>query len=270
MLDVSKRTARASLGRDLVTEPWTRRKGIRTTMKKIHVMGIAFTAIFVFSIIGASDASVLSLWDECVEVNLLIEVGLFNDNNCVTLGGTEDWEWLEIKAKTAVDSLLGELIMTSGPVKIDCQGFADGTVGPGNENEVILLLNEEEREVTEANPITCELLEGGLFCGTPVLASPDNLPWLTLLEGANDLLESGGTGNPGWLIVCDGNPKSENLCSREDWLLTVENLLTELEVDFGFKPLEGFTCTNSLAKEGKIEGTVSILLTSGTGALQAM
>ena len=230
-------------------------------MRKIHVIGLAFAAVFAFSMVSASGASALSLWDECMEINLLTELGLFNDNNCLTLGGTENWEWLEIKAKTAVDSLLVDLILKSGPVGILCEGFTDGTVGPGNENEVILILNSLEEEVTELAPVTCTLLEGGLFCTGAVEASPVNLPWLTLLEGSNDLLESGGTGNPGWLVVCLGN-NSINECTRADALLTVENLTDELEVDLGFKPLEKATCTNLLATEGSVEGTVSILLTS--------
>jgi hypothetical protein len=241
-------------------------------MKRIHVIGIAFAAIFAFSLVGASGASALSLWDECMKVP--VNTGAFTDSNC-ELPGVGEWEWLEITVKEPIDSLLVELTLTSGPVKILCLGFVDGTVGPGNENEVTLLLSEPEgaeEEITEAKPVKCELLEGGLFCGVPVVASPDNLPWLTLLTGTNDLLEGNAAGEanaPGWLVLCEGNPKSENLCSREDSLLTVENLLSALEVDLGFKPLEKAACTNLAAPEGTVEGTVSILLVSGLG-LRAM
>jgi hypothetical protein len=243
-------------------------------MKRIHIVGIAFAAIFAFSVVGATGASgQLTLYDLCMEINLLTEKGLFNDNNCLTLGGTENWEWLEITAATKVDSLLVELTLSSGGITVDCEGFSDGTIGPGNEGEVTLLLNEEGLEVTEANPVACPILAGGLICTGEALASPDNLPWLTFLTGDNNLLESSAPGvgkNPGWLFLCTGN-NLENLCEREDTLLTVENLTDELEIDFGFKPLEKATCTNVLVKEATVEGTVSILDEElPEGAIQAM
>jgi hypothetical protein len=136
----------------------------------------------------------------------------------------------------------------------------DGTAGSGAGGEVTKLLTAEE-EITEAKPITCTLLVAGL-CSAPVTWSPIGLPWLTLLTGNNDLLE--GTTSPGWKIHC-GNGVT-NTCTRADTLLTVENLLSELGVDLGFKPLETASCSIGT---GTITGTVSILLENGNG-LRAM
>jgi hypothetical protein len=232
-------------------------------MKRIHIIGIAFAAILVFSMVSASGASAFTLWDLCMEIKLPAEKGLFNDNDCETLGGTEDWEWLEIVAATNIDSLPTTLILSSNGTTIDCSGTSVGTIGPGAGGTVTALLNGAEEEITEGKPVTCELLAAGL-CSTPVVASPVGLPWLTVLTTSNDLLE--GTSSPGWLIKC-GNGVT-NLCTRADTLLTVANLLTELEVDLGFKKLEAASCTIGT---GTVEGTVSILDSEEpAGAIQAM
>jgi hypothetical protein len=228
-------------------------------MKRIHIIGIAFAAIFAFSMIGASGASALSLWDQCTKTASPLE---FTESNCITTGSSPTWGWEEIKTPAlATESLLTTLTLASNGTKITCEGFSDGFVGPGAADEVTKLLSEAAEEVTEEKPVECTLVTAGL-CSTPVLAFPDGLPWLTLLTGNNDLLE--GTSSPGWTILC-GNGIT-NKCTRADSLLTVENLLSELEVDLGFKTLETATCTIGT---GTVEGTVSILLANGNG-LRAM
>jgi hypothetical protein len=232
-------------------------------MKRIHVIGIAFAAILVFSMVSASGASAFTLWDLCMEIELPAEKGLFNDNNCLTLGGTEDWEWLEIIVATKIDSLPTTLTLSSNGTTIDCKGTSVGTIGPGAGGTVTVLLTEAGEEITELAPVTCELLVAGL-CSAPVTASPVGLPWLTSLTTSNDLLE--GTSSPGWAIKC--NNGVSNTCTRADTLLTVENLTDELEVDLGFKKLENASCTIGT---GTVEGTVSILDEElPEGAIQAM
>jgi hypothetical protein len=228
-------------------------------MKRIHIIGIAFAAIFAFSMIGASGASAaFTLWDQCTKTASPLE---FTESNCITTGSSPTWGWEEIKAKTATDSLVTTLTLSSNGTTIDCEGSSDGTVGPGAADETTKLLTSAGAEITEAAPVTCTLLAAGL-CSAPVTAFPVGLPWLTLLTGNNDLLE--GTTSPGWKIHC-GNGIT-NTCARADSLLTVENLLSALQVDLGFKTLEVASCTIGT---GTVEGTVSILLENGNG-LRAM
>jgi hypothetical protein len=229
-------------------------------MKGTHVIGIAFATIFAFSLIGASGASALSLWDQCTKTANPLE---FMENDCTTIGIAPAWGWEEIKPKTNIDSLITTLVLSSNGTTIDCEGSMEGAVGAGDEGEVLKLLSSAGEEITEAKPVTCPLLVAGI-CAAPVMFSPMNLPWLMVLTGLNVLLESGGTGNPGWLMKCANG--IENLCTRTDTFLTVENLLSELEVDLGVKPLETATCI--LGTEAAI-GTVSILLENGN-ALRAM
>jgi len=221
-------------------------------MKRIHIIGIAFAAIFAFSMIAASGASAATLWDECAKV--VPSTGAFTDSDC-TVSGAGEWEWFEIKTPTRTDSLVTTLVLSSNGTTIDCKGSSDGTVGPGAGGTVTALLNEAGEEITSAKPVTCELLAAGL-CSTPVTAFPVGLPWLTSLTANNNLLE--GTSSPGWSIHC-GNGVT-NTCTRADSLLTLENLPSELEVDQGFKQLEVASCTIGT---GTVTGTVSILLENG-------
>jgi hypothetical protein len=183
----------------------------------------------------------------------------FTESNCVTTGSPATWGWEEIKTLTTVESLPFLLLRTSGPITLDWEGSLDGSVGPGVEDEITKLLNLKGEEITEAKPVTCEVTAGSSLCTAPAVTSPDNLPWLTLLQaGGTDLLEGSGAGNPGWLIKCANG--LENLCTKENTELVLENLLAELEGDLTYNSAEEEECTNALAKKGKIEGFISILL----------
>jgi hypothetical protein len=242
-----------------------RGKGNLKRMKRIHIVGIAFAAIFAFSMFSASGASAFTLWDQCSKV--AAGTGKFTTADCNVLG-TGEWEWLELTAAEKTDSLLAILLLESDFVDLECEGFMIGTVGAGSKDEVTEILNDA-LELLELGVLAdiCKV-KSDLFglCGGAVTAEawPENLPWLTELTANGDLLGAHAVGvNPGWFIKCGS---SLNECTRADTFLTVENLLAELEVDLGFKPLEEATC--SIGK-GIVEGTVSILLENGNG-LQAM
>ncbi len=235
-------------------------------MRRIHIVGIAFAAIFAFSMIVVSGASAAPLWDQCTTTATTLE---FSESNCITKASPGTWGWEEIKAKTAVDSLTTLLNLTSGGVTVDCIGYADGFVGPGAENELTEFLNAAGKPITATEPLTCTKTAGSnLECEAPAVVSPDNLPWLSLLQTAETLLlePHEGGGNPGWLVKCKS---TENLCEKADTLLLVSNLLSELEVDLIFNPNELAHCTNGLAPLGDVEGEGAILLVNGN-ALRAM
>jgi hypothetical protein len=234
-------------------------------MRKIQIIGIAFAAVFAFSMVSVSGASALSLWDQCTKTAVLE----FTESNCITKGSSPTWGWEEITSLLTIESLPTLLFLSSGPITLNCEGSLDGSVGPGVEDEVTKILNLKGEEITEAKPVTCEVTAGSSLCTAPATASPDNLPWLSLLQAAGsiDLLEEGGKGHPGWLVKCANG--LENLCSKETAELGLENLEAELEVDLTFLPAEVAECTNALAKSGKVEGTASILLYN-LNALRAM
>jgi len=238
-------------------------------MRRIHIVGIAFAAIFAFSMIVVSGASAAPLWDQCTTTATVLE---FSESNCITKASPGTWGWEEIKVKEPVDSLTTLLELASGGVTLDCVGSADGFVGPGPENELTEFLNTAGVAITEANPLLCAKTTGSsLECEEPaggVLVTPDSLPWLSLLQTAETLLlePHAGGGNPGWLVVC---AHTENLCEKEDSLLLVSNLLAELEVDLIFNAAELANCTNALAKSGFVAGEGAILLVNGN-ALRAM
>jgi len=230
-------------------------------------VGIAFAAIFAFSMIVVSGASAAPLWDQCTKTATVLE---FTESNCITTGSSPTWGWEEITLKEPVDSLTTLLNLSSGGVTVDCIGYADGFVGPGAENELTEFLNAAGLAITSTEPLECTKTAGSnLECEAPALVSPDNLPWLSLLQTAETLLlePHAGGGNPGWLVKCKS---TENLCEKEDSLLLVKNLLSELEVDLIFSPLELANCTNALAKSGSVEGEGAILLVVSGNGLRAM
>jgi hypothetical protein len=234
-------------------------------MRKIQIVGIAFATAFAFSLVSVSGASALSLWDQCTKTASSLE---FTESNCEIKGSPATWGWEEIVSLLTVESLLSLLVLISGPIRLDCESSTVGSVGPGVEGEVTKFLNGNGVNITEAEPGGCKVEEGSSICTEPATTSPDNLPWLTLLQATGgDLVESSGAGAPGWLILCANG--LENLCTRTEFLLSVENLLAELEVNLTVNPAEAGECTNALAKTGKVESTGSILLYNLNG-LRAM
>jgi hypothetical protein len=225
-------------------------------MSKTHIIGIAFAAVFAFSMASVSGASAVSLWDQCTKTAAVLE---FTESNCQTTGSSPTWGWEEITSLLTVESLPTSMFLISGPITLKCKSSSDGSVGPGIEGEVTKFLKGNGENVTEAAPGECEVTAGASICTAPATTSPVNLPWLTLLQAAGgDLVEGSGAGAPGWMILCANG--LHDLCTKEDILLSVENLLAELEVDLTANSAETAECTNALAKEGKFEGTASIFL----------
>ncbi len=236
--------------------------------------GMVFAAIFAFSMIGASGASALTLWDQCTKTAAPLE---FKNSDCTEKVVVFEWGWEEVKAKTAINSSATLLELMSNGIVVDCEGSLVGTVGPGNEGEVAELLTVAGVLITEANPVLCLVTADPLgLCngvGADADASPDGIPWDTLLVGAVNLLEPGPSGEaPGWLVVClnaEGLAGLENLCDNVETPLTVENLETLLVVDLVFNPAELVLCTVGGAAAGSVKGTVPIFLVNGN-ALRAM
>lgn len=248
-------------------------------MRKIQIIGLAFAAIFAFSMVSASGASAFTLWDECMEVTA--GTGMFTNSDCNEPGAPKSWEWLPMPAATPIDSLPTDLVLLSTgivTVEVLCEGSMVGTAGLNGGGTVTELLNLAGEVVSLTNLVACTNITG---CPEP-LASPENLPWNTQLvnettEDATGLLlgpHSGG-GNPGWFVKCDGNG-TENECTKEDTVLLVENLLAELEVALTFpastdtKNLALAVCSNGFSNDGFVVGSVSVLITNGAArALRA-
>jgi hypothetical protein len=252
-------------------------------MRKIQIIGLAFATVFAFSLVSASGASALTLWDECMETT----GGAFTNSDCNATGTVKAWEFLEILTLTNVLSLVTDLILLSlGVVNVAilCEGSAHGSVGLNGESQITELLNTAGTVISLANLVACTNIEN---CPEPLL-SPVHLPWKDQLvnagggDAAGDLVGPEGTnGNPGWFVECMGNGQT-NECTTADPILLVESLLAELEVHLIF-PLETDTeylplteCTNALSTDAFIEGEVLIYIPNTANeneparALQAM
>jgi hypothetical protein len=262
-----------------------RGEGYIKTMRKIQIIGIAFAAIFAFSMVSASGASAFTLWDECMETT----GGAFTNSDCNVTGSPNLWEFLEIVTLTNVLSLVTDLILLSlGVVNVAvlCEGSMHGSVGLNGESQITELLNLAGEVISLTNLVACTELENE-NCPEP-LATPVNLPWKDQLvnagggDAAGDLLGPEGTGGrPGWFVECMGNGQT-NECTTEDTILLVENLLAELEVhlifpseaDTEYLPLAG--CSNALSTNGFVDGEVLIYIPNTANeneparALQAM
>jgi hypothetical protein len=238
-------------------------------MRKIQIVGLALAAIFAFSMVSASGASALTLWDECKEVTA--GTGLFTNSDCNVSGSPNLWEWLPMPAATPVDSLATDLVLLSTglvTVEVLCEGSMVGTVGLNGGGTVTELLNLANEAVSLTNLVVCMNLAN---CPEP-LASPENLPWNTQLvnaegEDAAGLLlgpHSGG-GPPGWFVECMGNGQT-NECTKPDTVLLVENLEAELEVDLVFPAstdtanLPLAECSNGFSNDGFVVGSIPVLL----------
>ena len=253
-----------------------RGEGYIEKMRKIQIIGLAFAAVFAFSMVSASGASAFTLWDECMATTN----GTFNSADCNVAGSPKEWEFLEITTLTATDSLPANITLINLgllTVKILCEGSVDGSVGLNGEDQVTEILNLAGEPITSTKPVTCTNIEN---CSGTITAYPVNLPWSTQLVNAagedaegNLLGPHTGGENPGWHAACGS---TTNQCTNADTILLVENLEAELEVDLTF-PVESETshlplasCTNTFEKEGLVEGTVSILLAGVERALRAM
>src|SRR5580693_1268764 len=163
-------------------------------MRKLHIAGIAFAAVFAFVAFSATSA----------------------------FAATE-WQIAGKAIATATESeTTGELLLEdmNSLLKVDvlCKGIFDGTVGPGAADTITKILSsagvEEKAENLEkviVNSINCELMEKGA-CeeanGSLINVFPVHLPWATelLLPSGelvvDDIKEGTGKGAPGYEITC--------------------------------------------------------------------
>jgi hypothetical protein len=193
-------------------------------------------------------------------------------------------EWLEdAKAMGAAgaSTITGELELTDAGIGTTalCEGSFDGTVGPGGEDMIELVLDKAGNEVTAAKPITCSFVKLGpcLSTSAPVLW-PLHLPWLTEIElmtvGTEDLyldkIMSGGQGEPGYALLCfdkvfnlDVTDECTNSTSAD-----LENMLGEKDVLGIFNPGNGINsekakCSIGGANTGELVGEGLITLDNG-------
>jgi hypothetical protein len=130
-------------------------------MKKLHVAMLSLVALVAFSaLVGTASA----------ETTLLAE-WLLNGAGVTTLTSTEG---------------TGKLILEDAKIGLamECEGTLDGSVGANGEDEITEVLVAGVA-ITLPNTIVCKGIGG---CGAPAEASPEHLPWHTLLY----LTEAGG------------------------------------------------------------------------------
>jgi hypothetical protein len=172
-------------------------------MKKHHILGLAFLAIFAFSAVLAATAS--------AETTLLAE-WLIKAEPVLTLTST----------KTVGNITLINLVLGVRTAEIFCEGSFIGTVGPNGEGEITEVLDKLGNKIgleLVGTSISCESLLGNstFGCNANELAEVwvDNLPWhsnLFLMENAAFLNQL--QGSPGYHVICV-TTKVENLCVGE-------------------------------------------------------
>jgi hypothetical protein len=203
-------------------------------MKKHHILGLAFLAIFAFSAVLAATAS--------AETTLLAE-----------------WE---IKAapvmtltsvKTTGTITLINLLVGVKVAEIFCEGAFVGSVGANGEGEVTEVLDKAGNKIgmeLVGTSLSCESLLGNssFGCNAAELAEvwTDNLPWHSLLF----LMEDGTflnqlQGSPGYHVLCV-TTKVENLCVGETFT-KMTNEPTDVRGEFEESTLPEASC-NKIGK----------------------
>jgi hypothetical protein len=155
-------------------------------MKKAHVVGVAMFAVLLFGVMSVASASAATLqWLEDA-----LPIGTASNNDA-------EGEITLTNLKTAIGTKAAVL----------CSGIFVGSVGPGSQDVITEVLDLAEKPITLTARITCTNIEG---CPKPEL-SPENLPWLTVLElmGTEaeplflDKILNGGKGEPGYTVHCE-------------------------------------------------------------------
>lgn len=171
-------------------------------MKKIHIVGLALAAVFVFSAFSVASAFALeSGW-------------LVNGAGALS----------EVLVKTIGLLFLDVLVAGILAVQLDCEGILDGTVGSAT-SIAADLITEILTSTGGPAPLSCKV-ESSLLkaCGSVgELASVTavGLPWVTkiVLSGGAYLVEF--PPNSGYKAVCPGG--KENTCSGKAVFATLSN-----------------------------------------------
>lgn len=138
---------------------------------------------------------------------------------------------------------------------VECEVAGEGTAGPGAVDKQ-----------TTLNTSKCVVLKAGA-CTTFEEAKLRNLPWnseLTLLGASlRDLISTGGTGDPGFLIHCFVSAvgaKVVDTCSVKTLSTTTANVTSGVE---GSLSSEKLSCTIGGAGTGAVAGTLITEAVSG-------
>jgi hypothetical protein len=150
---------------------------------------------------------------------------------------------LPITSKKENQITSGSLLLEETSLKVDitCEVSGTGTVGPGAADTTSTLTISK-----------CESKSG---CEPTITVTAVNLPWKTeLLDvGASeirDMITSGGSGSPGWLIECRVlGVKVSDTCTAAEASSKATNLENNVDMTFD-ETSESSTCTIGGAKTG--------------------
>jgi hypothetical protein len=169
-------------------------------MKRIHVLGLAFAAVFALCAVSVGSAFGAPEW--------LVKGAAVT----ATLAAETEGALTLIQLTKASGEILNE---------IKCEGIFDGEIGPNGAdqiNEVLNLAMEAISKVALSGlALECKVENGGLDestdckLGTTALVWAIHLPWKTQLELMEapamllDLLGPIANGNPGYYVECESN-----------------------------------------------------------------
>jgi hypothetical protein len=217
------------------------------------VFGLA-TATGLMAVMAAP-AMATQVWVQCEENK---EQGQWETSSCTkakTDGNWETEELVETVEVTSSDSLeLEDSKATGGAIDVKCSGKNMGWLGA------------EGTDGISAMTISCSFVKHG-ECeeSKGISAKAVNLPWATRLEEkaghTRDVIENGGTGEPGWSFEClvGGILKVADTCERSGVTTSVSPNSAQETIETSFDKVteeeKMAKCSSGGAESGLIRGT---------------
>jgi hypothetical protein len=166
-------------------------------MKQIRIIGLALVVVFAVSAVAGASASAAPVWKlsgaEITKATTVL-------SESITEGKPAEKGSLKLADKKA-------------GTEIECEGTDEGTVGPGNKDEV-----------TKVEATKCKFIKSGSCeASKAVTAKAVELPWITELyepeagKIRDHVKAHAGGGAPGWKVECTvgGIFKVQDTCTNE-------------------------------------------------------
>jgi hypothetical protein len=221
---------------------------------KLQILGIQLFAVLALSIVVVSSAFAGKGW--------LVDGNPISESEGALATETEEEIGLTDLGAT-------------GPPEVLCKDILDGTVGPEVRDETTEVLNTAKEKIgTNKTGLALSCTDGKSICSSPVEVWPDNLPWLTELEGMeaeahilDHLFGSGAGKEPGYTIDCKTiigliEDTCEGLTSTKAESTTEKYVLETFSEVAGIET-QKVHCTIGGEGTGDIKGEGLVLLVSG-------
>ncbi len=234
-----------------------------------NVRGSGATAKYVWGFARAKGP-----WEKCAEGKENEAPTKFTTNQCTTAGNGAKWQWdeateNEIKG-VGLTLSLADTKALGGTSKIRCTGLEEtGKVGGGASGVI------DTAEVSSPST-NCTRVEGTCKAGEVEKVKGIHLPWHTFWTETENkaviIIESDGSGQPGWEVACNATlGKKTDTCETESTEKSEEATLANvssggaLSVSATYAKKYKEKCSEGGAESGEEEGTVTLLDKAGSG-----